>query len=206
MFAGPGIPALSQNKLDFIATRLTDHNRMRYCMILLALLVLPSFIFLSGGSGFMMLLIATVIALMLRNIDSQVGRILKSTNTANPKGASLFLLPLTIICGFSTIIDSIVLVPLFTHPHFSMAVLIANISVRVAILVTIVPLTRMMLDPNFQPAGLSASGQSDGLLLRQPVDSVERFQMNEVNVEPPPASTFQVFSGQGNVIAPTTRV
>ena len=198
MFTGNPQP-LANDRLAYIVSRLVDKNILRYCTVLFGLLIVPAFLVRGIFGSIDMLITAMFLAIMMRNIDPVIGGITKSVNTSNPGGAIPFILPIAFTVSFGFIVDSMIFIGAVLGGYVVAAgILVVILATRLAVMKTLIPLARMVIDPNFQPSDFSnssAGGPSDGLLMRSPINTAAE------------NGGFQPFSGSGNVLSsPTTTV
>ena len=199
MFASPN-QALSAEKLNYIGEQLTRGNRLRYCAFLFAILIAPITLVKGFTGGLDMLITAVLLAFMLRSVDPVFARFTRTAPGNNPAGAVPALLPVAIIVTLGAIFDFLSITFSIMHGFFSIGqfVVILMLAARVVVAKTVIPLARMVVDSRYQPAGLVASGVSnDDLLMRRPVDGIERFQLSATNVQEEETTPFRPFSGQG---------
>ena len=173
---------VSGDKIVYMTETLCRGNRMRFCALLFFALIPPMTV-IKGIGGFLdMTITGLLMGFMLRNIDSVWARLLKGTGTS-PAGVVPFLLPVAMTTGFGAILDAFVVLSAIFNQFWTvwLAVWILSLAVRIVVCATTLPLARMVMDPNYHPAGAT-----NGLLVRQPAP-----QELEAAQEP----AFRPFSG-----------
>jgi hypothetical protein len=187
MFTGTPQP-VANDRLAYIVSKLLNKNILRYTTILFGLLIVPQFLVRGVFGSIDMLITSIFLAVMMRNIDPVIGGMTKSVNTSNPAGAVPFILPIAFTVSFGFLADSFILVgALMGGYYIAVGILVVVLSARLAVMRILIPLARMLIDPNFEPSDFASpatAGPSEGLLMRSPLNDGE----------------FQPFSGSGNVL------
>ena len=171
---------VSGDKIVFMTEALCRGNRMRYCALIFFALI-PCMSVIKGIGGFLdMTITGLLMGFMMRNIDAVWARLLKGTGNS-PAGVVSFLLPVAMTTGLGAILDSFVVLSAIINQVWTvwLAVWIIGLAVRIVVCATTLPLARMVMDPNYHPAG----GFTNGLLVRQ--------ELEEAAQEP----AFRPFSG-----------
>jgi hypothetical protein len=202
---GPSAFALTADKSMFINSRLVGTwNLVRWAIVSFALLIIPSLVFVSIESTVTLTLLGILGGFMMRNVDPFFSRVFAqaelnviASSSVDVSTAVPFIFPFVFMVFLGWIIDLYVLineiVPMVMYAFIAFSIrfmiqIIVFIS-RTIVLVRLLPVARMIIDPDYMPGSISAShatatGPSSELLSRPPVSQ--------------PPGTFIPFQGTGN--------
>jgi len=169
-------------RLAYLGDRLVAGNRLRVCFILFLILLVPWTVVRGFEGSLDMIVTATIIALVLRNVDP----LFKPSSIA-PSQSIVFIVPAALILALGSLFDATSLVQLviWGDIHFWLISLhFVSLASRVSAAKILLPLARMVLDPSFSPHA-TGSLQSQGLLLRAAADNtLNRVEFAQVALQP----------------------
>ena len=186
------------DRLQYMRASLLAGNRMRFCAFVFAFMIVPMFWIKGIGGGLDMLILAAMMAFMLRSIDPVFNRLLGGNPDA-PAGVVPFLLPVAMTVGFGTIFDFLIVASCVWNGFWSFWLigLFLVLIARIVVLATTFPLARMVLDPGYNPAGFSTqtTAVQEGFLQRRPAPATEL-----ESAESGTSSAFKPFSGTSHTL------
>ena len=196
---GSGPAALSHEKLAYVQAVLTAGNRVRYCVILLACLVVPMTFVRGLLAGLELLLISALGGLALRSLDPVFAKLFRFTQPSSPGPAIPLMLPLSLLLAFGSLFDGIILFSFIVHLQFpiSLVVVVLSLSARIVFLQRVLPIARMLVDPNFVPLSMR-----NGQLLARGPEPV--FDLPTPPEQVLTSGTFKAFAGPGHVLSAGT--
>jgi hypothetical protein len=204
---GPSALALTTEKSNFIQSRLIGPwSLIRWAILSFIVLIIPSIVFVSIESAVTLTLLGILGGFMLRNLDPLFGRIFGISGHNNRISVSVdvstavpFIFPFVFMVFLGWIFDFYVLilgiVQMFMYGYFIFSIpFVIQIMVfisRTIVLVRLVPVARMIIDPDYVPNTISSSqamtsGPSSELLSRNPA--------------PTQPGVFTPFQGSGNTL------
>lgn len=202
---GPSAFALSGEKISFIESRLVGRRRLiRWAILAFIILIFPSLFFVSVESSVTLTILGILGGFMMRNVDSMFGSVFggsshgtRSSQSVDVSTAVPFIFPFVFMVFLGWIFDLYVLILLTaqmvaTENIFISTSLCIQLMVFIArsvVLVRLVPVARMIMDPEYSPSSMrstsSTAGTNTELLARNP---------------PPAPASFVPFQGAGNTL------
>ena len=207
---GPSTFALPPEKLSYMQSRLAGRRRLvRWAVVGFILLIIPALLFVSVDTCLNLTLTGLLGGFVLRNIDSFFGQIFgasagrsQTSVSADVSTAVPFVFPFVLLVLFWWISDLytivIITVQMAIHgvyvPSVSLTIQILVFLTRSIVLVRLIPVARMIMDPDYLPSSTlpqdqQVSGASSELLTRNRVSDTTRFTR---------------FQGSGNTLQPST--